>query len=95
MSSTSLIKVNFASIALNVATVYEVPIIMVNFGVISYFICYVIFAIPSIKMLDRGKDIGSGVNCALKMASIIEIIGVWGRVFTLETTDNLGMMMVF
>ena len=58
MISTATIKYGFAPVALNVSTIYEVPILVVNFGVICYFIAYIIANYPAIWLLDQGKEQG-------------------------------------
>ena len=58
MVSTATIKYGFAPVALNVSTIYGVPILLVNFGVICYFIAYIVMNFPSIYLLDRGRKQG-------------------------------------
>ena len=58
MIATATIKYGFAPIAMTVHTVYEVPLMIVNYGVISYFIAFIVCNFPAIYLLDRGTEVG-------------------------------------
>ena len=57
--------VSFAAVAENVATLFDAPLLLINFGVITFLFSYVIFNFPSIFALEKGNSIGYGVKLSV------------------------------
>ena len=95
MMSLALLKYSFGAVALDIATVYEIHILDVNFCVIVFFIGYIVVNFPAIWLLERGDGVGRGVYCAMKISSLILILASWGRYYSLRETGNFSIMMIF
>lgn len=93
MIATSTIKYGFAPVALNVSTIYDVNILVVNMCVTCYFIAFIVANFPAIYLLDQGKEQGQGVYRCLKIASFVQVLAAWGRYLALEMTDNFYVLL--
>lgn len=95
MVGTATLKYGFSPIASTVSSVYDVDILLVNFGVTSFFVGYLVANFPSIHLLDKGEEPGQGLFWCLKICTAIQIVAAWGRYFALALTDNFYLLMIF
>lgn len=95
MVGTATIKYGFSPIALTVSTVYDVQTLTVNFGVICFFIGYIVANFPSIYFLNKGSKPGEGIYWSMKICSFVQVCCVWGRYLALLLTDNFYVLMIF
>lgn len=89
LTSTILVQTTFAPIASPVATIYSTSESNVNLLITSGFLCYIIFNIPAVWLLQR-----KGLKFTFKLCSVAIICATWARYFLLKETGNFSLLLI-
>ena len=74
---------------------YETNDIVIDSNATIFFIMCLLFNIPSVHLLESGDSNGEGMAVWFKRASLLTLMGQWGRYVTLLLFPNDFWMTIF
>lgn len=89
MSSSAYVMINFSPVSTIIADVYDVSSIVVNFNVMVFLICFILFNFASVSAIEKS------ISKTFKTAAFFNVVGAWGRYAILITTGNFYYLIIF